>query len=205
MGSVAKRTGYQTSLAGLIGALVLCLLFIVAYIGMRAFSRDELEVQAESFDPVPVVRQFQAEGLQVLYPESVPTGWRATSLDNVPNKYPVFGMGFVTRTDSDATFVGYKWADLSASATARRAMGEDVAEGESVTLDTPEFGTEWTEWSHGADTGVSTEYPAEGRTLLVWGTVTRQEMVDFINSLTTDTLPGVTPSATPTVSPTASS
>lgn len=197
---MAKRTGYQTSLAGLIGALVLCMLFIVAYVGMRAFTREELEVTAESFDYVPVVRQFQNEGSEVLYPESVPAGWRATSLDNSPNKYPVFGLGFLTRDDSDADFVGYKWADLSASSTAERAMGEDVEEGDTLTLETPAFGGEWTEWTHKGDTGFSTTFPAQdGRTLLVWGTATRKELVDFINSLTTDPLPEVaaTPAATP--------
>lgn len=186
---MAKRTGYQTSLAGLVGAMSLCLLFILGYVGLRAFTREELVVTPEAIDYTAVVRQYQESGETVLYPRSVPKGWTATSIDN-PIGSPAFGLGFTTSEDErKGRFVGYKWSEASDATLARSAMGEDVTEGDDATLDTPSFGSTWRTWTHKTDTGWSTEYPAaDGRTLLVWGTAPKQTMVDFINTLTTDKL-----------------
>lgn len=188
VGVVAKRTGYQTSLAGLVGAMLLCLLLIVGYIGLRAFTREDLVTTPTALDYVPVVKQYQESGETVLYPRTLPDGWLATSLDNTPGQRPTFGLGFLTAS-TNGQFVGYKWADISPSSLVERAMGDDAREGERVTLDTPEFGSEWTEWTRNADVGYTVQYPAtDGRTLLVWGTLEKKVMVDFINSLTTEKL-----------------
>jgi hypothetical protein len=65
--AVERPSRYNRSFGGLLGAMIVTVLFVAAYIGFRAFTRDQPEI-VEKVDYVAAVQELQAAGVQVVYP-----------------------------------------------------------------------------------------------------------------------------------------
>ncbi len=182
-----KRTGYQTSLAGLVGAMILCLLFIAGYVGFRALNRDDLEVRPDSLDYLSLVRALQEADVEVLYPAELPEGWKVTGFDNKPGERQNLRVSLHTTVEGRDKFVGYTWVDADPDNVVAEFLPKSPREGDEVSIENPEIDSVWHVWTSEIDSGLLTEW--RGRTLLVWGSVPQQTMETLIGTLTTARLP----------------
>ncbi|HET7070318.1 MAG TPA: DUF4245 family protein, partial [Nocardioides sp.] len=71
---------YQRSPSGMVGALIVTLLVILAFVGFRALNRSDLDVKPEHVDYLAQVRYAQQAGSEVVYPARLPRGWYATNV-----------------------------------------------------------------------------------------------------------------------------
>ena len=90
---------YSRSFNGLIGALIVTVLGVVAVVAFRSFFTD-----SEPYTPTPVayletVAQVQDGGVQVVYPRSLPEGWTATDVDFRAGAAPEFGISALTEDE----------------------------------------------------------------------------------------------------------
>ena len=165
---------YQRSFSGMVGALLILLLVIGGYVAFRAVTRDDLEVEPETVDYLETVGFAQDGDLTVVYPPTVPSGWKATSVDAQPGQE--WGIGFLT----PAGFAGIQQSEESSSTVVETYVDEDATEGDPVTI----AGSEWETWTdEGGDVGYLGE--VDGQQVLVYGSASPEALRSLAASLTT--------------------
>jgi hypothetical protein len=88
---------YQRSSGGLVGAMVVTVLFVLAFAGIRALTRDDPVTEAQTVDYQVQVKAGRADGKLALWaPLSLPTGWRATSASYSTGMAPTWHLGLLT-------------------------------------------------------------------------------------------------------------
>jgi hypothetical protein len=170
---------YQRSIGGGVGAMAVLVVCVLAFVGLRSCTRDNVEVTPEAVDYLSAVDQVQSTGLAVVYPPSLPSGWTATSIDYVPGKRPAWGIGMLTDGEK---FVGIRQADDDLSSLLATHVDADAVQGDTVTV--PGALTEqWQEWS---DAGGDHAYSASlGDTeVLVYGRASTEDLLTIVSSLT---------------------
>ena len=168
---------YQRSASGMVGAMLLLLLVIAAFVGFRALNREELSVEPERVDYLAAVGFAQEEGWRVVYPRSLPAGWRPTSLD--ARTEDAWGIGFLTPDG----FVGVRQSDSPVEQLLETYVDEEtVAEG-PVRLDSG-LARVWESWSDpGGDLAYAVE--TDGRWVMVYGSAPAADLRTLAESLTT--------------------
>jgi hypothetical protein len=173
---VSEQPGrYQRSASGMIGAMVVLLLVIGAYVAFRAVNRTQPDNPVRPVDYQQTLTYARGQaGFPVLAPSSLPAGWRATSVTFVPR--PVrWHLGILTNQD--------KYVGLEQS---RRPLGEMVStyvdanavRDGAVSVD----GEPWRRWTDaGGDTAL-TRVEA-GVTTLVVSDAGQDVLVPFVRSL----------------------
>ena len=182
----AERPGrYQRSIAGGIGAMIVLVLVVLAFVLFRAVFRDNDAVEVERVDYLSVVGPAQDAGVPVVYPPSLPEGWKATSVDFDPGDRPAWGVGMLT---DDGKFVGVRQQDDDLDSLLETYVDEDATEGETVTVDGA-IVPEWQEWS---DTGGDHAYAASigDYEILVYGPAPTDDLLTIVRSLTDAPLSG---------------
>ena len=77
--SESQRPGrYQRSGNGLVGALVITVVAVVAFVGFRALVSDQPDVEPEAVDYLETVGLAQDGDVEPVYPAELPEGWIAT-------------------------------------------------------------------------------------------------------------------------------
>jgi hypothetical protein len=177
---VSEQPGrYQRSFSGMVGALVILLLGIGAFIVFRAVTRDELEVEAETVDYLEVVGFVQEADRTVLYPPTLPDGWRATSVE--ADRPDAWGIGFLTPEG----FAGLQQSEDSTDDLVETYVDEEPEELDPVRID----GTTWEVWRDDAgDLGYAGE--VDGLPVLVFGSAGAPALEGLAASLTSAPLPG---------------
>lgn len=177
-GGVSEQPGrYQRSASGMVGAMLVLLLLIAAFVGFRALNREELAIEPERVDYREAVGFAQDAGWSVVYPRSVPDGWRATSIDS--QREEDWGIGFLTPDG----FVGVRQSAASVEQLLETYVDEEaVAEG-PVRLDS-ELARVWESYS---DAGGDLAFAAEvdGRRVLVYGSARATDLRTLAEALTT--------------------
>jgi hypothetical protein len=168
----------------MVGALIVTLLVIFAFVGFRAFDRRDLEVRPQHIDYLTQVRYAQQAGSRVAYPAHLPTGWYATQVTVTPGTPPGIELSFLTATGQ---YVGFVDSPdplpqlLSTYVDPHAQQGAPVTVGGGLV-------TRWQTWTDGSGdtalvatrgTGVRSE------SLLVFGTVTRGQLEAMAATLTT--------------------
>ncbi len=181
-GAVSEQPGrYQRSTGGFVGALVIAIAVILAFVAFRALTRDDLDVNTETVDYVEAVQAAQSADWQVVYPSSLPQGWRATSVEVDPPR--TWALGFLT---SDGRFVGVAQQRVSLDRMLETYVDENPQPGRAVSLDSS-VGGPWKSWSDsGGDHALSTEVGKD--TLLVYGSAPAADLERVAELLTTDQL-----------------
>ena len=177
-----ERAGrYTRSFAGMIGAMLISLLVIGAFVAFRALNRDELDVKPQAVDYLDSVGVLQESGVTVVYPPTLPDGWVATSIDFQPGERPVWGVGFLTDTD---TFAGVRQEDVSLDELVDTYVDENATEGETVRIESDVADT----WRQFEDEGGDSAFAAEvaGQWVLVYGSADRSDLEGIVESLTTE-------------------
>ena len=93
-----ERAGrYNRSFAGMIGAMLISLLVIGAFVAFRAAQPRRARRRAPG-GRLPRTRWAccRSAGVTVVYPPALPDGWVATSIDFQPGERPAWGVGFLT-------------------------------------------------------------------------------------------------------------
>lgn len=166
-------------MSGMVGALLVTVLFVVAFVAFRALTRDEVAVEREPIDYLPVVERAAQSGDEVVHPPDLPEGWIATSVDYTGGDRPVWGLGILT---DEGAFAGLRQEDTNVDDLVETYVDEDAVQGEPVDIDGALGGT-WQSWSdEGGDHAYSTTVGDE--TVLVYGSAPAAELRDLAGRLT---------------------
>ena len=185
--SEAPATGrpgrYQRSVGGLVGALVILLGVVGAFVAVRALARGEIEVRPEPVDYLATVRNVQAAGLEVVYPASLPADWLATTVSLRPAVEESWGISMLA---DDGTYVGLRQDDKELDDLLTTYVDENVTEVEAVAIESRLAGR----WRVFTDEGGDTAYAARagpGRAwVVVYGSADRGRLERIVVALTRD-------------------
>ena len=164
---------------GLIGAMVITLLAIGAFVLLRAVTRTDLEVEPEAVDYRDTAAAVYDAGLEVAYPERLPEGWIATSVDYVPGERPAWGVGMLT---DEGDFVGVRQEDAPLDDLLATYVDEGAVEGDPIEV----TGSVASRWQAYADEGGDHAYAAElgDDEVLVYGSAPTADLRRVLELLT---------------------
>lgn len=174
-------------MSGMVGAMLVSVLVIVAFVAFRAINRDDLELEREPIEYLPVVAAIQEAGFaDAAYPPTLPAGWKAVGAKRLETGW---AMDLYT---GSGTYVGIRQEDRRASDMVDEYLGEDAEQGDDVTIP-GELGPEWETFSEAdGDRGLAVEVGE--LQLLVFGAIDADELKVFAGGLVTS--PVESPSAT---------
>lgn len=180
-GAVSEQPGrYQRSTSGLLASILVTLLAIGAFVGVRALVREDAAQDPEPVDYLAAVGQAQEAGVDVVYPSAVPEGWIATSVDLTQGDRPAWGLGMLT---DDGRFVGLRQEDGSVDDLLETYVDEQATEVGETGLASPVAST----WRVFEDDGGDRAYAAEvgDDVVLVYGSAPREDLELVVGRLTT--------------------
>ncbi len=177
----ARGARYERTSGGLVGAMVVTVLAVLAFVAFRAVTTDKEPTPVRAVDYTSAVTRARADQqLVVLAPERLPLGWKATSATYEGGVTPTWHLGLLT---DNARYVGLEEARASIADLVDEHVDADAERGQDVTI----AGETWQTWTDsGGDYAVartlrSGEPTAES--LLVVGTATEVEIRDFAATL----------------------
>lgn len=171
---------YQRSTNGLIGAMIVLLLAVAAFVLFRGAFRDTPEYRPEPVDYLALIGAVQESDFEPVYPPDLPDGWFAKDAVFDP-VVPSLDLVFHT---ADERTAGIRQEDESARTLIAELVGEDATEDrDAQTLVTP-LG-EWAPWT---DTDGDHAWTAEigDETVLVYSSGSPDDLRALVESLTTD-------------------
>jgi hypothetical protein len=172
----------------MVGALLVTLLVIGAFVAFRAFNRTELDVQPDHVDYLAQVGYAQESGERLVYPASLPSGWYATQMTVSPGTPAELGLSLLT---DDGEYAGVVQSPASAAVLLTRYVDPEPTSGGTTTVSGAVDGRvpRWDVWTDsGGDTALVARHG--GATVLVFGSASREQLERLTASLTTATLPG---------------
>ena len=172
---------YQRSPGGLLAAMVVTVLAVIAFAGFRALTTDHASTPIQSVDYTRTVAGARADHLLlVMAPARLPAGWRATSATYLTGMSPSWHLGMLTKASK---YVGIEEARTSTAKLAEEHVDTHAVRGQDVTID----GSTWETWSdNGGDYAVARSTKVGGRTYESWlvvGSAPEREIRDFAGSL----------------------
>ena len=169
---------YQRSPGGLVGAMLVLLLVIGAFVGFRALNRNELEVEPERVDYLAAVEAAQSEDREVAYPATLPSGWRATSIEAAAGAD--WGIGFLTPDG----FAGVQQSESSLRELLRTHVDEETTSRPPVEPG-GDLGGRWEAYAD-AEGDLAYASEVDGQTLLVFGSAPESDLLTLVERLTVD-------------------
>jgi hypothetical protein len=175
------QSSYQRSASGMVGALLVTLLVIGAFVAFRALNREELQTGPGSIDYLDQAELAQEAGLDVAYPRDLPAGWRATTVDLAAGDRPVWAVGLLS---DEQRYVGIRQEDDQLDDLLASYVDEDV----EVRPDVRVEGSVAEEWQAFEDDGGDLAYAAElgGEWLIVYGSAGERDLLLVLKRLTTE-------------------
>lgn len=175
-----KPGRYERSPSALVGAMIILLVVMGAYVAFRAVTRDQPDLRPEAVDYLNTVAVVQKAGREAVYPESLPAGWIATRtvIGEAPDED--WGVNMLTE---DGSFAGVRLDADSLDVLLSAFVDEKPTEGDAI--DVP--GAIEPRWRMFTDEGGDTAYAAERETgawLIVYGSAGSNDLLELIGSLT---------------------
>lgn len=171
---------YQTSMAGMVGAMIVLVGCVLAFVLFREVNREVPEVQPEPVEWETAVSAAADAGHRVVAPAELPEKWIATSIDFQPTDPPTFGLGVLT---DEGKYVGLRQEDERRDDLLETYVDEDAVEGDPTEVE-GEFAGEWQTWTdEGGDTALMLQ--REDDVLLVYGSAPAEDLIAFASSLRT--------------------
>ncbi|QCC76626.1 DUF4245 family protein [Nocardioides daphniae] len=99
---------YQTSMAGMVGAMIVLVGCVLAFVAFRETSREVPQVEPEAVEWQAAVTALVDEGREVVAPEVLPEEWIATNVRIAPSDPPVLELSMLTDQEK---FVGFRQDD----------------------------------------------------------------------------------------------
>ena len=181
-GGSAGGGRYQRSSGGLIGALVVTVGAVVAFVMFRALTSDDEPTPVRAIDYSASVQNARTDGkLAVLAPDRLPLGWKATSATYTRGVSPTWHLGLLT---GDTKYVGVEEARTSIDDLVEEHVDENAERGKDVTIG----GKKWQTWTDSeGDYAVARALDGpEGaeESVLVVGTAPERQVRQLAGSLT---------------------
>ena len=178
-GQGGQPSRYNRSFGGMTGALIVTVLFVVAFVTWRGLFRTDTDDTPVAVDWQESVELADQAGLEVVRPRELPAGWVATSVDLQAGDDPRWGLGVLT---DDGDFVGIRQQDTSVDALVEQYVDEKAEAGEDASVDS-EITDTWQTWSDpGGDHGWSTEVGDDA--VLVYGSAPVADIEAYLGLLT---------------------
>ncbi len=176
-GQPAGRAGrYQRSFTGMIGAMIVLLLVIGAYMAFRGINRNDPGNPVEAVEwkqPAQFAREDAT--FDVLAPAELPEGWIATSVRYRAGAEGSWHLGMLT---DRRRYVGLEQSAGPVSSMVERFVDPEATQTGEVTV----AGERWQTWSDpGEDHALVRR--VEGTTTLVVGTEPQDVLADFAATL----------------------
>jgi hypothetical protein len=171
---------YTRSTGGLVGAMLVTVVAVVAFWGLNALKTDHETTPTPAVDYTAMMRAGRADHkLLVMAPPSLPAGWKATSATYDTGTTPIWHLGMLTGTGK---YVGVEEALGGVKDLVDQHVDADAVQGKDVTIGGDTYQT-WTD--AGGDYAVSRTVPIEGGTesYLVVGTASHATIRDFAGRL----------------------
>jgi hypothetical protein len=173
----------------MVGALIVTVLVILAFVGFRAFNRSDLDVKPERVDYLAQVRfaQEAPHGADLVYPAQLPSGWYATRVrfSSDGDNRPGLQLSMLTPDDQ---YVGFVESSSTVADLITTYVDSDPQAGPPVTVD-GSVAQQWDTWTDsGGDTALAAEVGKQS--LLVYGTAPRAQLEQLAASLTTARVAG---------------
>lgn len=166
---------YQRSASGMVGAMLVLLAIVVAFVLLRDLNRNDPEGPGAPVD-YRQIAGFAAEQapFEVLAPERLPEGWRATSVGYTPEP-PRWHLGLLT---GEGDYVGLEQAESTATSLVTTYVDEAATRDGEIGID----GRTWEVWTDdGGDTALVDE--GEAVTTLVVGPVDQDLLAAYVRRL----------------------
>ena len=177
----AGGTRYQRSSGGLVGALLVTVLAVIAFVLFRGFIRDDAPTPVRAVDYMTAVKAARADQqLLVLAPDRLPLGWKMTSATYTDGPSPTWHLGALT---ADTKYVGVEEARTSIEDLVEEHVDAAAQQGKDVAIG----GETWQTWTDaGGDYAVARSLAAGGgrtESVLVVGTAPEQQIRDYAGTL----------------------
>jgi hypothetical protein len=168
---------YQRSVGGLVGAMLVILAVVIAFVVLREVNRNDpaSPVRAIDYSRDADFARDQAK-FAVVAPASLPQGWRATTARYVPGAEEQWHLGLLTEDDR---YVGLEQSADSAETMVEQHVDEDATRGEPVAV----AGAEWTTWRDDEGDLALVREDGGTTTLVVGHEVGADVLADFAASL----------------------
>lgn len=172
---VEKPGRYQRSPAGMVGALIVLLGLVGAFVAVRALNRTEVDTTPPTVDYRKVVASVREQSdFPVLAPARLPEGWRATSARFRPEPGS-WHLGVLT---DQQRYVGLEQARTSVSDLVETYVDAEAVPGGPVEVG----GRTWRTWTdEGGDVALTREQG--GVATLVVSSLGRETVVDYVRRL----------------------
>jgi len=172
---------YQRTPGGLVGAMLVTVLVVVAFAAFRGLTRDNEPTPVRAVDYATWVKAGRADGkLALLVPDPLPLGWRATSASYATGSAPAWHLGLLTSEDS---YVGVEEARESVDDLVAEHVDADATQGDAVRIG----GQRWQSWTDaGGDYAVGRSLKGPDGTpesVLVVGTAPADQVREVAASL----------------------
>ncbi len=133
---------YQRSSGGLVGAMIVTVVGVVAFAGLNALKNEHDSTPVRAVDYQAMVRAGRADHkLSVPAPTSLPTGWKATSADYETGTAPTWHLGVLT---DKRDYIGVEEALGGVDDLVKEHVDPDAQQGKDVTIDGVTYQT-WTD------------------------------------------------------------
>jgi hypothetical protein len=181
-----RPSRYNRSFGGLLAAMLVTVLFVAGYVGLRALFREQPDVE-QKVDYLPCVAYVQQADVTVVHPATLPAGWRANSMHFERGTPPGWRLGVLTDHDE---FVGVVQQKASLQDLLKTYVDDAPTPGDDVAPDNRLGVADWQSWSDGGgDHAFSAQPdsgPLAGETVLVYGSAPVAELESFLGSLTVE-------------------
>ena len=180
MGPVSEQPSrYTRSFSGMVGALIVTVLIVLAYVVWRGLFRTNVDETPAAVDWQDSVELADQAGLDVVRPRELPAGWTATSVELFAGDDPRWGLGVLT---DDGDFIGIRQQDTSVDELVRVYVDEKAEAGDDARVASDVTDT-WQTWSDdGGDHGYATELGDEA--VLVYGSAPVDDLESYLGLLT---------------------
>ena len=177
MGVMSERPGrYQRSFAGMLGAMLVLVLVVGAFVVFRETTREDPANPVEAVDfkrPAQFARD-EAD-FELLAPDDLPEGWMATSVRFTQGEEQAWHLGVLT---DERRYVGLEQSNRTVSDMVEDFVDEEAEQGEDVTVD----GESWETWTDAGDDLALVRESSDVTTLVV-GRVPQETLEELIATL----------------------
>jgi hypothetical protein len=174
---VSEQAGrYQRSFSGMIGALVVLLGVIGAFVVLREANRTDPANPVKAIEYAEDVAYYRTEAtFPMLAPPTLPAGWYATSQEFIDTKPQSWHLGVLT---DKGRYVGLEQGRDSVPTMVSKFVDENASQGDPVQV----AGVAWESFSDsGGDHALVRRQ--DGVTTLVVGTVPVSTLQAYVESL----------------------